>query len=324
MRCHRRVQRSPGPDASTSASWRFATSAGTTDPEFTLDERGDARVQWYRRRKLRASAIQNVAVHWHSGAFGPDTKSLPPFGAGGMGEVYRARDTRLDREVAIKVLSPGSPAPTRRASVFSVKRGRRALHHPTSARFTTSPKPGAADVHRHRSSSRAKRSRSGCARARPRGPDPAGHSDCAGRSGSRQQHAAGIVHRTSNRRMSFLTAWGPKLLDFESPNDGAAGCCANSRHPNGRCATDADRARGPRSARWRTCSPGAAARRRGRRTNWTSSRSAWSSFKMADRSSSLRWGDWRPSSRPSPSQSSQQAPSTLRSRADGPVRRESC
>jgi eukaryotic-like serine/threonine-protein kinase len=54
-----------------------------------------------------------------------------PIGAGGMGEVYRARDTRLDRDVAIKVLPESLTSDPERLSRFEQEaRAAAALNHP--------------------------------------------------------------------------------------------------------------------------------------------------------------------------------------------------
>jgi eukaryotic-like serine/threonine-protein kinase len=66
----------------------------------------------------------------------PGTKLGPyeiiaPLGAGGMGEVYRARDSRLDRTVAIKILPPEFAADPERVRRFEQEsRSVAALSHP--------------------------------------------------------------------------------------------------------------------------------------------------------------------------------------------------
>jgi eukaryotic-like serine/threonine-protein kinase len=54
-----------------------------------------------------------------------------PIGSGGMGEVYRAHDTRLDREVAIKVLPESVTSNPDRLHRFEQEaRAAAALNHP--------------------------------------------------------------------------------------------------------------------------------------------------------------------------------------------------
>src|SRR5271154_6476879 len=61
---------------------------------------------------------------------------LARIGAGGMGEVYRARDTTLDREVAIKVLPPDfAQDPERLARFHREAKVLASLNHPNIAQL---------------------------------------------------------------------------------------------------------------------------------------------------------------------------------------------
>src|SRR5438034_11334352 len=76
---------------------------------------------------LHADTLMSIAPGTRLGPY----EILAPIGAGGMGEVYRGRDTRLARDVAIKVLLPNFTADPDRLRRFEAEaRATSQLNHP--------------------------------------------------------------------------------------------------------------------------------------------------------------------------------------------------
>jgi eukaryotic-like serine/threonine-protein kinase len=138
---------------------------------------------------------------------------LAPLGAGGMGEVYRARDTRLDRTVALKVL-PAELAsePTLRARFEREARAISALEHPHICTLydVGEENSQAYLVMEHLSGETL-------AERLKKGPQPLSQAlEVAAQIAEAlaAAHKQGIVHRDLKPGNVMLTKTGVKLLDF--------------------------------------------------------------------------------------------------------------
>src|SRR5712692_7816404 len=139
---------------------------------------------------------------------------LAPLGAGGMGEVYRARDPRIGREVAIKVLPAAfADDPDRLRRFEQEVRAAGALNHPNIlAIYDVGTENGAPYIVSELLEGETLRERMGGEALAPRKAIDYAQQTARGLAAA---HAKGIVHRDLKPENLFLTNDGRvKILDF--------------------------------------------------------------------------------------------------------------
>ena len=150
-----------------------------------------------------------------SGAHLGPFEVLEPLGAGGMGEVYRARDSRLGRIVAVKVLRPDVAADPDRIERFEREaRAASALNHPNIVTiYDVGVGGGMSYIAMEWVDGSALRDL--VARAKPQAIPTVVSIGAQIADGLGVAHAAGIVHRDLKPENVMVTADGlVKILDF--------------------------------------------------------------------------------------------------------------
>jgi len=139
---------------------------------------------------------------------------VAPIGAGGMGEVYRARDSRLDRDVAIKVLPAEVASDSGRLRRFELEaRAAGQLNHPNVlAVYDVGTHDGAPYIVTELLEGETLASRLGTATLTGRAAIELGEQITQGLAAA---HGRGIVHRDLKPANVFVTRDGiVKILDF--------------------------------------------------------------------------------------------------------------